>query len=158
MPCRCSPRLGEDASVRVEVAVGVLLEDALAGFLVEGVDPALVAELQRRRLRERRAAHRTVRRHDRSSSMSGCRARTSCPLSATMRRTVPLSVERISLNSFIASMSPITTPAATLLPICTNDDACRELEREKMPVSGAAIPTAAFAPGSVLTYLCPAPA
>src|SRR5258708_39942707 len=136
MPCRNtdrSPRLGEDASVRVEVAIGVLLEDALAGVLVERVDPALVAEPERRRLRERRAAHRTVRGQDRSSSMSGWRARTSCPLSATMRRTGPLSVERVSLNSFIPSMSPMTSPAAPLLPISTNDRACGHGEREEMP-------------------------
>src|SRR5258708_35631129 len=119
MPCRNtdrSPRLGEDASVRVEVAIGVLLEDALAGVLVERVDPALVAELERRRLRERRAAHRTVRRQDRSSSMSGWRARTSCPLSPTMRRTGPRSVARDSLYNFLPSMSPMSSPTSTMLP------------------------------------------
>src|SRR5204862_283336 len=125
-----SPRLRQHASARVEVSVGVLLEDAFARLAVERIDLALVAQLERRRIRERGATDRAdLGDHDRSSSMSGWCARTSCPLSATMRRTVPLFVDRISLNSFIASMSPMTSPAATKLPISTNAGVCGDGDR-----------------------------
>src|SRR5437660_5030991 len=97
-------RLRQDAAVRVEPAVRILLEDPLAALLVERVLLRLVAH-DDGMLAERIAADDAARRgvaglggHGGSSSMSGGCARTSCPLSAKIRRTRPLAVERISLN------------------------------------------------------------
>ena len=45
------------------------------------------------------------------------------------RRTVPLALARISLKSFIASMSPITSPSATWLPTWMKAGVCGEGDR-----------------------------
>src|SRR6185503_9532209 len=123
-----SPRLLEHASERVEPAIRVLLEDALAALTIEVVMATLIAE-PKRALAERLLAHDADPLLHHSSSMIGWCARTSCPLSIRMRRTLPLVFERISLNSFIASMSPTTSPDATLPPTCTNGSACGDGER-----------------------------
>ena len=57
--------------------------------------------------------------HSGSTSMSGCLALTSVPLSGTTRTTRPARSDLISLNSFIASMRPMTWPTATSPPTWT---------------------------------------
>ena len=54
--------------------------------------------------------------HAGSTSMSVVFALTSVPFSAAMRFTVPVTSLLISLNSFIASMRPMTWPALTWPP------------------------------------------
>ena len=58
-------------------------------------------------------------RHAGSTSMSGCLAFTSAPLSAQTRTTRPARSLLISLNSFIASMRPMIWPTATWSPTAT---------------------------------------
>jgi hypothetical protein len=57
--------------------------------------------------------------HSGSTSISGCFALTSDPLSGTTRTTRPARSDFISLNSFIASIRPITWPTATSPPTWT---------------------------------------
>ncbi len=58
-------------------------------------------------------------RHAGSTSMSGCLALTSAPLSAQTRTTRPARSLLISLNSFMASMRPMIWPTATWSPTAT---------------------------------------
>ena len=105
------PRLIEDASECVEPPVWILLEYQLAARRVEVVVPSLVAQPQCVRAQRLLADDALLLGH--SSSTIGWCARTSWPLSIMIRRTLPPAVARISLNSFIASMSPMTSPSAT---------------------------------------------
>ena len=59
------------------------------------------------------------RAHSGSTSISGCFALTRAPLSGTTRTTRPARSDLISLNSFIASIRPITWPTATSPPTWT---------------------------------------
>ncbi len=122
------PRLLEHSTGRIEPAIRVLLEDPLAALAVEGVMLPLVAKAHRTRAQWLLADHAAGLGHH-SSSMIGWCARTSCPFSTMMRRTLPLAVERISLNSFIASISPMTSPWSTWLPTWMNAGAWGEGER-----------------------------
>ena len=57
--------------------------------------------------------------HSGSTSISGCLALTSVPLSGMTWTTRPARSDLISLNSFIASMRPMTWPTATSPPTVT---------------------------------------
>ena len=95
--------------------------------LVVGVDHALEVVV-RQDLRRHVAAPpgdvgvallRVGRVHSGSTSMSGCFALTSVPLSGTTRTTRPARSDLISLKSFIASMRPMIWPTATSPPAVT---------------------------------------
>ena len=58
-------------------------------------------------------------RHHGSTSISGCFALTSLPDSATMRTTLPAWSDLISLNSFMASIRPMTCPTVMCCPTAT---------------------------------------
>ena len=57
--------------------------------------------------------------HRGSTSINGCLAFTNVPLSATIRATRPGMSDLISLNSFMASISPMTVPTAISEPTWT---------------------------------------
>src|SRR6185295_13549627 len=82
-------------------------------------------------VRMARGAHRG------STSINGCLALTSAPLSATTLTTRPARSDLISLNSFIASISPITWPTATSRPTATKGAEPGAGEPYQTPVSGA---------------------
>src|SRR6185295_19501255 len=82
-------------------------------------------------VRMARGAHRG------STSINGCLALTSAPLSATTLTTRPARSDLISLNSFIASMRPMTWPTATSPPTCTYGAEPGAGEPYQTPVSGA---------------------
>src|SRR5205814_959526 len=77
------------------------------------------------------------RAHSGSTSMSGCLALTRAPFSGTTRTTRPARSDLISLNSFIASIRPITWPTATSRPAATNGADPGAGEPYQTPVSGA---------------------
>src|SRR4029079_3714691 len=86
-----------------------------------------------------------VRRHRCSSfhrqrgsiSTSGCWRLTSVPRSTRTRTTLPATSDLISLNSFIASISPTTAPVPISSPSCTYGRAPGDGEAYQTPVSGA---------------------
>src|SRR6185436_8160843 len=75
--------------------------------------------------------------HSGSTSISGCFALTSAPLSGMTRTTLPARSDLISLNSFIASINPTTWPTATSRPAATNGAEPGAGEPYQTPVSGA---------------------
>src|SRR2546425_1175216 len=118
----------ENLAAGIQKAIRILLEDAPAPFRVKGVHAAFVAQSQRA-LGQWRAADGALFAHGSSTSSSGDWARTNCPLSTSTRRTRPSAVERISLNSFIASINPMTCPTVTVAPACTYGGDCGDPER-----------------------------
>src|SRR5699024_10230083 len=93
--------------------------DPVVAGVHHALEVAIREDLGRRVAAPAGEMDRTGRAHRGSPSIRGWRAFTREPLSATTRTTRPARSDLISLNSFIASISPITWPTATSPPTCT---------------------------------------